>query len=313
MPSYPPRTPSDKRQLPLFKDETCLPTGKHHISYSELHDWVDCSYRHKLKHVDQIVMPDEGGSVHTAYGSAIHDAIETFLKTKKMPTGEETIKEFHKNLKELSLSEFTKALKIIEESPEFMTSIPEILEQLPGWMAETFPNWQVVAAEYDLFEPIERQTNISFKGFIDAVIKTPREPTKKLIKEYAALGTVPPQEYDYHVLDWKSCGWGWTVERQREFTTQLQLILYKHFFCKLMGLDLSDAKCGFVLAKRVVPKERKPFDRLQLITVSVGPVAVEKGLASMHSMLGSVRRGFAVKNRRSCEPFCVYRGTKHCT
>ena len=62
-----------------------LPTGKLHISYSEIKTWSECSYRHKLSYVNKINMYEE--NPYADFGSCIHEAIENYLKSGKMDIG----------------------------------------------------------------------------------------------------------------------------------------------------------------------------------------------------------------------------------
>jgi hypothetical protein len=116
--------------------------------------------------------------------------------------------------------------------------------------------------------------------------------------------------YYYYILDWKTTNYGWPPDKKRDFQKQLQLVLYKHFFCKFMNLPLEQVKCGFVLLKRTPRKSDN--SRIELVPVSVGPKTQEKGLKIMHDMINQIKTGRTIKNRESCR-FCVYNGTMHCT
>src|SRR4051812_41435714 len=59
-----------------------LPTGKPHVSFSEMRDWQDCSYRHKLKHVLKIDKFKPGPLMD--FGTAVHASCENYLKTRVM-------------------------------------------------------------------------------------------------------------------------------------------------------------------------------------------------------------------------------------
>ena len=160
---------NEKIQLPLFVDKTQLPTGKNHISYSELIDWHECSYRHKLKHVDKLHKFD--ASIHTIFGHVLHGALETYVVTGKTPSTEECVSEFKEKVGELL---FTDRAKTAVEAQEFIDALPHLLEQGPKFLDKEFPGWKLVSAEEQLFEPINGQVNKYFKGFIDLVIKVPK-------------------------------------------------------------------------------------------------------------------------------------------
>ena len=63
-----------------------------------------------------------------------------------------------------------------------------------------------------LYVPIKEYTNgdYNFKGYIDLVLKT--------------------KDGKYHIIDWKSCSWGWDARRKADIMTTYQLTLYKHYF-----------------------------------------------------------------------------------
>lgn len=279
-----------KTQLPLFEDKTLLPNGKHHVSYSELSDWIDCSYRHELKHVRKINL--ESGGIHTAFGKAIHDAVEQYITTKNMPSVKSVIKEFHKMVEELD--EGRNKAEAMAKKATFDGYVEHMLKGIPDWLDEQFPGWTIVDAEHYLFESIKNQPNVNFKGYIDAVLKVPKKRGRG---------------FDYWIIDWKTAGWGWKSDQKRDFQKQLQLVLYKHYFCEKMGLDLKDVKCGFALIKRT-PSNKD--EALELVPVSVGPKAIDKGLKRLNMMLNSMRSGLTTKNRWKCRPFCPYLNTEHC-
>lgn len=294
---------TDKIQLPLFEDPFVLPTGKWHISYSELSDWMDCSFRHKLKHIQKLDM--DGPSIHTSFGHVLHGALEEYATTGKMRPVEEYIEEFQAKLGELL---FTKKAVSAKDAQEFLDAMPEMLEQAPKWLDEEFPGWQLVSAEEKLFEPIPNQVNKHFKGFIDLVIKVPKRKRGKSTRLSGIKGETVPGEWVYWVLDWKTTNWGWRTEQKRSFQKHMQLILYKHFWCTKHGVDLKDARCGFVFLRR---RAAKDGTRVNMLPISVGPKAVQKALEILHDGLNQIQAGRAVKNKFSCR-FCPYAFTKHC-
>ena len=63
-------------------------------------------------------------------------------------------------------------------------------------------------AEEKLYEPIEGADYL-FKGYVDLIIK---------------------EGDNYHIIDWKTCSWGWNARKKADKMIVYQLILYKHFF-----------------------------------------------------------------------------------
>lgn len=312
-------------QLPLFKDMTTLPTGKNHVSFSEIsvhsgagpHSDIygsnaGCSHRHKLQYIDKIPQENDG-SIHTVFGKVLHDAMEQFLLTGKMPPTEESVNMFLTQFEELKITE-EKREKDKQVLPDFTEVIPEILSQVPSWFDVTFPGWKTYSAEQPIFQKMDLQNNIYFKGYIDAVIRVPKK-IKKLTKKEIALGDAyiaPKVEYQYWIIDFKTTSWGWGVEQKRDFSKHMQLAFYKHYFSIITGIPLTNIKTAFLLLKRVAPKTRKEYDRLELVTISTGPATIQKALDVGQQMVNKVKKGLATKNRKACEPFCPYLRSKHC-
>ncbi len=61
---------------------TQFPTGKPHLSFSEIKQWKECSYRHKLVYIDKIDTFEESPYLH--FGTAVHEGCESLLETKKV-------------------------------------------------------------------------------------------------------------------------------------------------------------------------------------------------------------------------------------
>lgn len=261
-----------------------LPTGKAHISFSELRDWRDCSYRHKLKYVMKIDLGRPGPLLD--FGTAVHASCEDFLKTREMKPqiAVDMIREIWEKNKEVKGFEPATVEGYVKEAQD-------ILADVPAWMDETFPDWEFVDAEHYLYEAIDNKPH-AFKGFIDGIIKCKGARGKML----------------FWLLDWKTTGWGWSAEKKGDPMVCAQLVLYKNFWSQKTGTDPKMVRCGFVLLKRSAKKDK----HCELVTTSVGEVTTTRSLTVINSMLGSVKKGIAIKNRLACT-FCDYYGTEHCT
>jgi hypothetical protein len=264
-----------------------LPTGKPHISFSEVRVWVDCSFRHKLQFVQKIDLGKPG--VHMDFGTAAHSACENFLKTKVMDVNV-FIKKFtelweeHKAINPEAYTE--KAFQ------QFLIEGLAILSEVPAWLDEQFPGWTFVDAEHLLYEKIGESAH-AFKGFIDCVIAAPYGKKKKMVT---------------WLIDFKTTSWGWGMDKKTDEMVKAQLVLYKNFWSKKVNVDPKDIKCGFVLLKRTA----KPGAKCELIEIPVGPTTTERSLKIVNNMLSCVKKGIAVKNRNSCT-YCEFKGTQHCT
>jgi hypothetical protein len=240
-------------------------------------------------------------SPHLHYGTIIHDACEHYLKTK-----------------ELKIEEAQKKIKLAwdehgfdsEDFIQLQTQRADLqgwkykhnklkdwlqwaetsISSIPQFLDNTFPGWEFQSAEEALYENIEN-IDTKFKGYIDCIIKVPQK-----------------DKYKYWVLDWKtSSGRGWSLDKQRDFNTQAQVILYKYFWGTKNNIVLKDIQCGFVLLKKVKTVGKS----CQLIKVSSGPKGLEKAQKMVRSMIKTVEKGMFLKNRNSCM-FCEFKNTEYC-
>jgi len=286
--------------LPLFKDETRLPTGKNHISFSEVSTALECGWQHKLKYVHKLEDP---GSEHTVYGSCIHDSAENWLLNKDSAWYdlEESIESCVAKVKE----EFARIGFDADGNPkklekEWITPVGGILTKIPSWMDETFPGYSVVAAELELFEPLDGQKNKWYKGFVDCVIKVPKKARKGAKKA--------PSGFTYWILDWKTTSWGWDKKKQTDPVKKMQLALYKHFVARKLDIPLADIKCGFVLLKRTV----KSGDHCELLEVPVGDQTRLATLKIVSNTVNMIKREMWIKERGDACRYCKFFVTEHC-
>ena len=110
---------------------------------------------------------------------------------------------------------------------------PSVFPQLE----ESFGEYEVFSTEEKLYEEIDELSyKWHLKGFIDLVIKT--------------------EDGKYHILDWKSCSWGWDSKKRSEKLVTYQLTLYKKFFCKKHNIDPKLVETHFGLLKRTAKEEK---------------------------------------------------------
>lgn len=272
---------------------------KEHVSYSEIRQWKECPWRHKLLYIDKLSTFEE--SPHLHYGTIIHDACEHYLKTKELK-----IEEAQKKIKEAWDEHGFDAEDFIQlqsqraelqgwkykhnKLKDWLQWAETSIRSIPDFLEETFPKWEIVSAEEPLYEAIP-DISTKFKGYIDCIIKIPYK-----------------DKYKYWVLDWKtSSGRGWSLDKQRDFNTQAQVILYKNYWGEKNNIPMKDIQCGFVLLKKVKTVGKS----CQLIKVSSGPKNLEKSNKLVRSMIKTVEKKFYLKNRDSCM-FCEFKNTQHC-
>jgi hypothetical protein len=262
-----------------------LPTGKPHISFSEVKLWKECSYRHNLVHIKKIDLSKPSPVLD--FGTAVHASCEHYLLTREMKP-------------EIAFDHMERAWEKRKGNPDFSPASLEkskkeaeaILSEVPKFLDDTFPEWECVDAEHQLYEAVENHPH-AFKGFIDGVIKAKGKRGETL----------------HWILDWKTTARGWFREKRSDDMVKAQLALYKNYWCqKNPNVEMKDVRCGFVLLK----KSAKPGDHCELFSISLGEVPIERSLKVVSNMLTSVKRGVALKNRDACT-WCEYKDTEHCS
>ena len=257
-----------------------LPTGKPHVSFSEVKLWKECSYRHNLLHIKKIDLSKPSSILD--FGTSVHAAHENFINTKTMNISITT--DMLKTLWEKN-SHKDNLEKSIKEAEQILLEVPEFYEK-------NFPGWEPVAAELALYESITGHQN-AFKGFIDAVIRTKGKRDEDI----------------YWILDAKTTTRGWFREKRSDEMVKSQLALYKNYWCqKNPHINFKNVRCGFVLLK----KTAKLGEHCELFTVPLGEVPIKRSLKVVTNMISSVKRGIALKNRDACM-WCEYKNTEHCT
>ena len=258
-----------------------------HISFSELKNWDHCTWYHKLVNIEKLKLFQ--GNAYTAFGTAMHTVCEDKLLDGSINEVE---------LFEVSFLEELKGLpkEVIEELDRSMIEkmrvagkilAPKVLPALNEYFTD---GYEVLETEEDLMVDIENQEGYKFKGFIDLVLKTP--------------------DGKIHIIDWKTCSWGWDSRRKTEPMTTYQLTFYKNFYAQKHGVDPSMIETHFALLKRTAKKNHVEF-----FLVSSGPKKTENALNLLDKALYNIVNENYIKNRLACHGrfgTCEFYNTDHC-
>jgi len=266
-------------------EQVLLPTGRPHVSYSEVSEWARCSWKHKLKHVDKISQDEP--SPYLVFGASLHEACESLLQQRSYDADKLKIRladewekyKDHKNFAKWSLQ-------------TALREATDILSEILLFMDKTFPGWKLFdTAEIKIYEPIASNPDIFFKGYIDFVI------------------TVPSTKGDvFWILDWKTSSRGWFKDKKSDTILLSQIILYRHHFTAIQNVSELEAKCGYIVLNR----SGKPGNKCELVKVAAGPVTVLRALKMVENAVTSIRRGIAIKNKGDNCRYCEFKETKFC-
>ena len=155
-----------------------------------------------------------------------------------------------------------------------------------------FGKYEVVSAEEGIYVPINEYdgANFSFKGYIDLVVKTP--------------------DGKYHIIDWKTCSWGWDSKKKADPMINYQLTFYKHYFAIKHGIDPSKIETHFALLKRTAKN-----NLVEIFRVTSGKKKTSNAIKLLVKALYNITNKKYVKNRLACHGVygsCEFYNTEHC-
>ena len=213
------------------------------ISYSQMSIFRSCPHRWKLQYKDKI--KSFTSSIHTVFGSAIHETIQSYLdKMYNVSTVaadeidlEDTfqtnfINEYQKQYKSNNDSHFSSA----EEMREFFEDGIAILSWFKKKKGKYFSKrgWWLVGCEIPIvIAPNKMYNNVLYMGFLDVVMY--HEPTNT-----------------FKIIDIKTSTRGWGDKDKKNEDKQFQLLLYKQFFAEQYNVPVDSIEIEFFILKRKV-------------------------------------------------------------
>lgn len=251
-----------------------------HVSFSQLKDWHFCPFYHKLVRIDGL--KGFRGNTFTAFGNAIHDTCEGMLTEGLAKPYDFFLERFGKVLNELKSDGIEIDARLVEQMEEQARPLVELI--LPE-LEEYFGEYEVVSAEELLYEDID-ESDLKYKGYIDLVLKTP--------------------DGKYHVIDWKSCSWGWNARKRSDPMITYQLTFYKYFYARKHGLDPKDVETHFALLKRTAKQ-----NNVEIFRVTSGQIKTNNALNFLNKAIYNIQKDKHIKNRLSCSR-CDFHKTEHC-
>lgn len=267
--------------------------NKLHISFSEYSLFNQCGHRHLLeKHLGIIQQPP---SIHLYFGNAIHSAIENSLKNNF---------ELDKTI-DFFRSTFTKdMMDNMKDTTDFKNNFYDFLEQGDQIirildLENIFRDYEIVAIEEALYENLILQ--YFFKGFIDLVIR--HKVTRR-----------------YKIVDWKTSGTDWDVNKKMKDEIFLaQMRFYKFFWAKKNNVPLDEIDCGYIVLNRLRDKkDPKSYPgRIQQVNVEAYPDDIKKSLENLANTVKMIhidKKFPKIKHTTNSTSgcfFCPLKGGKH--
>lgn len=268
-------------------------TNRIHISFSEFSLFNQCGHRHLLE--KRLGLLQQPPSIHLYFGNAIHSTIELSLKDnlsieKRIEYFKATFsKDMMDNMRETNDYKFS--------LHHFLNQGEQILKFLD--LNKILDEYDLVSVEEALYENIF--SKYFFKGFIDLVLQN------KITKRYK-------------ILDWKTSGEDWDVDKKKKDEIFLcQMRFYKFFWSRKNNIDLDNVDCSYVVLNRL-RKKKDPNSypgNIQTVEINSSKDEIKHSLEKLAKSIKMIhiekyfpKIKFTLGDRMGCM-FCPLKGGKH--
>jgi len=209
------------------------------VSYSQYSMWRRCPHQWFLAYAKGLA-PYQA-SIHTVFGTAVHETIQHYLKVMYEQSGaaadrEDIVGMFNECFRNTYKGEFEKMKQHFsnpDEMREFYEDGVNILEWFKKHRTQFFTTRNVVLLGIEMPLMVELKKNLFLKGFIDFVLYD-----KDLDKIY--------------IYDIKTSRSGWNDKAKKDDIKLAQILLYKEYFAKQYNIDVEKIEVEFFILKRKI-------------------------------------------------------------
>jgi hypothetical protein len=222
---------------------------KKRVSFSQFSWWLKCPHKWYLDYVKGLKQFED--SVNTCFGTAIHETIQTYVKTLYTESVEKADSiELYKLFKETFERELknTEVKHTEDEYTEFVFDGEDILKEFSETAnrIKHFPKdkYEFVDIELEIEMPVKN--NVNFVAYIDLVLREKKTG-------------------DIKIFDFKTSSNGWNDYMKDDYTKTSQLLLYKALYSKKFNIPLNKIDVEFFILKRKLYEGVSyPQSRIQL-------------------------------------------------
>ena len=257
------------------------------VSYSQLSMFRQCPKKWSLQYKEG--HKQYTPTIHTVFGSALHEALQYYLTVMYDKSGaaadredivgifeEKLSEEYRVQYKKNGDSHFSSAVEL----REFFEDGVNIINYLKKNRGKYFSRKSTHLAGCEvpiIITPNKRYTNVVYQGYLDVV----------LYHEYSDTFTI---------IDIKTSTKGWSKWAKKDKDKQFQLILYKKFFSETFNIPLEKINIEFFIVKRKLwESEDYVIPRIQRFVPASGKVKLNKATKALDEFITKVfdRNGYA--------------------
>lgn len=249
---------------PKFNLNIEKPENAKFVSYSQFSSFKKCEHYWKLCHIDRL--KDKQGTIHTVFGTAVHNVVQHWLQVLFTSTVKEADALDFKSLLFTELREqymievekMGKHFSTQSELGEFAADGLLTLEYLRKNRASYFDrkNTNLIGTELPLLVvPDQTKPNVYLMGYLDIVFQD---------KNNGKI-TMP---------DLKTSKAGWKKWDKEDKVKTSQVILYKIYFAKQYDIPVEDIEGSYIILKRKLDEDSLyPQKRIQTFSPSQGSIS----------------------------------------
>tara|TARA_A100001201_G_scaffold62037_1_gene59050 strand:- start:2137 stop:3003 length:867 start_codon:yes stop_codon:yes gene_type:complete len=235
------------------------------ISYSQYSMWAQCPHRWKTAYIDDKREFKE--SIHTLFGTSMHEVIQTFLTVmyedtakaaEALPLKEMLRIRMKRNYEQAMIKNGGEEFCTQKDMVEFYEHGLLILEFIKKKRAQYFSKkgYELVGIEVPL--EYDLPNGVKFIGYIDVVI---RDTVRDVIKIY----------------DIKTSTMGWNKWQKADKIKTDQLLLYKQFYSKQFNHPMDKIEVEYFIVKRKLYENLDfPQKRVQKFTPANGTPSINQ-------------------------------------
>ena len=235
------------------------------ISYSQYSMWAQCPHRWKTAYIDDKREFKE--SIHTLFGTSMHEVIQAFLTVmyedtakaaEALPLKEMLRIRMKRNYEQAMIKNGGEEFCTQKDMVEFYEHGLLILEFIKKKRAQYFSKkgYELVGIEVPL--EYDLPNGVKFIGYIDVVI---RDTVRDVIKIY----------------DIKTSTMGWNKWQKADKIKTDQLLLYKQFYSKQFNHPMDKIEVEYFIVKRKLYENLDfPQKRVQKFTPANGTPSINQ-------------------------------------
>jgi hypothetical protein len=251
--------------------------GQTSISYSQYSMYKTCPHNWYLQYVKKHKRFEN--SINLTFGTSIHETLQEYINAMYTVSGKAAdsmdlvelfktrmVENYKEALQQNKGQHFVKP----EVFKEFIEDGVAIIEYVRKKRSEYFSlkNEELVGIEIQITEPVvDEVPNVLMIGSIDLIMRS--KTTGK-----------------YKVYDIKTSTSGWKDKDKRDQTKINQLLFYKHFYSKKLGVDPETIDVEFFIVRRKVYEDAEfPIKRIQTFQPAQGKIKTKQAVEDLKAFV----------------------------